>query len=110
MLCTSDGFSPVLTAALSSYSSLQNFDVMTKTKRKTNMIQKFCWEEKMPPVPTAAFSSCRVAVQHHTGETLSEEIVTFFINTSYLIFVIFFYTGKNFWRIKFTPKNANFSR
>ena len=60
------------------------------------MIQKFCWEEKMPPVPTAAFSSCRVTVQQHTGETLSEEIVTFFINTSYLIFVIFFYTGKIF--------------
>ena len=29
--------------------------------------------------------------------------------TSYLIFVIFLH-GQNFWRIKFTPKNANFSR
>ena len=56
---------------------------MTKTKRITNMIQKFCWEEKMPPVPTAAFSSCRMAVQRHTSETLSEEIVTFFITLSH---------------------------
>ena len=28
---------------------------------------------------------------------------------SYLIFVIFLH-GQNFWRIKFTPKNSNFSR
>ena len=28
---------------------------------------------------------------------------------AYLIFVIFLH-GQNFWRIKFTPKNANFSR
>ena len=28
---------------------------------------------------------------------------------TYLIFVIFLH-GHNFWRIKFTPKNANFSR
>ena len=28
---------------------------------------------------------------------------------SYLIFVIFLH-GQNFWIIKFTPKNANFSR
>ena len=28
---------------------------------------------------------------------------------SYLIFAIFLH-GQNFWRIKFTPKNANFSR
>ena len=28
---------------------------------------------------------------------------------TYLIFVIFLH-GQNFWKIKFTPKNANFSR
>ena len=89
MLCASDGFSPVLTAASSSSSFLQNFavqkrlDVMTKTKRITNMIQKVLFGRRMPPVPTAAFSSCRVTVQQHTGETLSEEIVTFFITLSH---------------------------
>ena len=31
------------------------------------------------------------------------------VSNSYLIFVIFLH-GQNFWRIKFTPKNANFSR
>ena len=69
----------------------------------SSITSHYSWHSKL-------FLSLYISIIHIIASSSFQAFYHHFTLLPYLWYLSFFSHGQNFWRIKFTPKNANFSR